>query len=78
MKIYGEDVAVKAHIYTVNGFSGHAGQDTLIDWVEGTGEPEKIFLVHGEDRPREMLAAKLDETLGMVVHLPTQGEVIEL
>lgn len=78
VKVYGEEVSVNARIYTINGFSGHAGQDTLIDWIEGTGDPQKVFLVHGEDRPRETLAAKLDETLGMPVHLPTQGETIEL
>ena len=78
VEIMGDDVAVNAHVHTINGFSGHAGQDTLLDWLEETGDPERVFLVHGEDRQREALAARIDEVMGMPVHIPVQGEVFEL
>jgi metallo-beta-lactamase family protein len=78
VEIFGEDVAINADIHTLNGFSGHAGQDTLLQWLEETGEPEQVFLVHGEDRQREALSAKIGAELGMPVRLPMQGEVFEL
>ena len=77
VEIYGDDVTVNAQIHTLNGFSGHAGQDTLLDWLRETGEPERVFLVHGEDRQREALAAKIGE-MGLDAHLPMQGEAFEL
>ncbi|MDH3979233.1 MAG: MBL fold metallo-hydrolase [Gammaproteobacteria bacterium] len=46
--IYGEDYAVRAQVYTIGGFSAHAGQSELRAWHAQTGTPGKTFLVHGE------------------------------
>ncbi len=78
VNLYGETVEVKAQIHTVNGFSGHAGQQTLMDWLKSTGQPEKVILVHGEDSSRKTLAHRIDEELGLPCVLPTVGQVIEL
>jgi metallo-beta-lactamase family protein len=47
VKIYGEEVAVKARIHTIGGFSAHADQDDLLRWLEPTGRAN-IFMIHGE------------------------------
>lgn len=62
VRLLGEDIAVHAGIWTINGFSGHADRDTLLEWVGKTAEPERIFLVHGEpDRGMDALGQALTE-----------------
>lgn len=47
VKIYGEDIAVKARIHTIGGFSAHADQDDLLRWLAPTGNAN-IYMIHGE------------------------------
>jgi len=53
--IYGEPVAVRARVYTINGFSAHAGQDELLAWSARFENTPRIFLVHGEEDQMEIL-----------------------
>jgi metallo-beta-lactamase family protein len=46
--IFGEEYAVRANVYTIGGFSAHAGQQELLAWHQATGTPDVTFLVHGE------------------------------
>jgi metallo-beta-lactamase family protein len=48
IKIYHEDIRVRASIHTINGFSAHADQDELIDWMQAIKRLGKVYLVHGE------------------------------
>lgn len=50
VKLFGDNVPVKAQIHTINGFSAHAGMSDLKRWHARTGKPELTFLVHGEER----------------------------
>jgi metallo-beta-lactamase family protein len=56
VKLFGDEIPVRAQIHTINGFSAHAGRSDLIDWHSRTGRPEVTFLVHGEDEARAALA----------------------
>lgn len=47
VKIYGEDIVVRARVYTIGGFSAHADQDDLLRWLGPTGKAN-VYLVHGE------------------------------
>jgi metallo-beta-lactamase family protein len=78
VSIFGEDIPVRAKIHTINGFSGHAGQKTLLDWLDATGEPEKILLVHGEDRARAALSRQINEGMGLSAHLQAMNEGVDL
>jgi len=69
VRIFGEEVRVAAHIYTIGGFSAHADRDDLLAWLASAGTPRHTFLVHGEDAQREVLAATLRER-GLRVDLP--------
>lgn len=77
--IFGEEVLVKAKVFTINGFSGHAGRDELLDWL-GTiqGRPTKILLVHGEAEVQQEFAKVIKERFGFEVHIPEYMEVLEL
>lgn len=78
VRLYGDSVEIRAQVHTINGFSGHAGQKTLLDWVGRAGQPEKVVLVHGEDRARETLAHRIEESYGLQCVMPQVGDVIEL
>jgi len=56
--IYGEQIAVKSKIYTINGFSAHAGRDYLIKW-SNAAKPGRTFIVHGEFEVSQKLANEL-------------------
>jgi metallo-beta-lactamase family protein len=59
VKLFGRELAVRAKIHTINGFSAHAGQSDLVDWHNRSGTPRRTFLVHGEDDRRAALARVL-------------------
>ena len=50
VKLFGEEIAVRAQIATLHGTSGHADRDGLLNWLAGfkTG-PQMIFVNHGDD-----------------------------
>ncbi len=65
VSILGEKIAVNAKIHVLEGFSGHADRDGLLDWVKGIiKEPKNIFLVHGEDDAKEEFARLVKEKTG--------------
>ena len=72
--IFGEDIPVRARIYTINGFSAHADQAELLAWQKQTGA-KRTFLVHGEEGTMKQFAAKLLDTR---VELPAPHQVFEL
>jgi metallo-beta-lactamase family protein len=79
VKIFGEVIAVKATVQTLNGFSGHAGQTDLLNWLSAmAGTKPRVALVHGEDRARKPLAAKIQERFGIDAQLAALGEAIQL
>ncbi len=77
--ILGESVAVKAKINTLGGFSAHAGQTELLDWLGVMAKSgPRVILTHGEDRGRRPLRDKIDARFGLDVTLPEFGDVIEV
>jgi metallo-beta-lactamase family protein len=79
IKIFGEEVAINAKVFTINAFSGHAGQDELIDWLSSMqGKPIKIILVHGEAEVQKEFGEMINEKFGFEVHIPEYMEELEL
>jgi metallo-beta-lactamase family protein len=62
VRIYGDDIQVRAGIYTIGGFSAHADQAELLAWHQQTGNPKTTFLVHGEEKSMHSFAKKLKNT----------------
>jgi metallo-beta-lactamase family protein len=75
IKLFGDQIPVRARIHTINGFSAHAGQRDLLDWHKRNREPDATFLVHGEDQARTAFAESLEHT---AVELPMQHQVFEI
>jgi metallo-beta-lactamase family protein len=79
VSIHQRRLSVKAKIHTLNGFSGHAGQSELVQWLEPLAASKpKVYLTHGEDRPRAALAELLQRRFKITPRLPRHGETIEL
>ncbi len=79
VRIFGEEIAVKAHIHTLGGFSTHAGQTELIAWVEKLAVSRThIALVHGETEKREALAARLQDAFHVPICQPVAQGCISL
>jgi metallo-beta-lactamase family protein len=63
--LFGEEIQVNAEIYNLEGFSGHADQRGLLDWLGGFQvKPKQIFLVHGEHDSKHDFAEKVKEVYG--------------
>jgi len=71
--IFGDEVAVRARVYTINGLSAHADQNGLVEWLRGTGDAE-VLLVHGEPESMEGLAVVLRSDLGRKVTIAEPGQ----
>lgn len=79
IKLFGEEVAVNAEIEYIEGYSGHADQKGLIEFVKGfNNEPKGIFLVHGDYEAQTALKAKLKEDFSSEIYIPRFGSSYEL
>ena len=79
VKIFGEEVAVNARIEYIEGFSGHADQEWLLNFIYSfINKPKHIFLVHGEPEGQKVLKDKILETANIPVTIPDYGETYEL
>ncbi len=75
VRLFGEDIAVKARIYTIGGFSAHADQQGLLAWRNAIAGVKTTFLVHGELAVMQTFAKLLH---GSRVELPAPQQAFEL
>jgi len=79
VKIHGEMVPVRAEVQQLEGFSGHADQGELMDWLRHLRQPpQQTFVVHGEPDASDTLRAHIQTQLGWRVRVPGYGEIVEL
>jgi metallo-beta-lactamase family protein len=79
LKMHGERIAVRAHVETVRGLSGHADADQLLAWLRGFEQPpRRAFVVHGEAESSTALALRMRRELGWQVTVPQQGQSFDL
>ena len=79
VKIFGEEIAVNAEVVYIDGYSGHADQRLLMNFVgEFKEKPKKIFLVHGEEEAQNVLKGKIEEEYGIETEIPSFGDVFRV
>ncbi len=79
IKIFGEDVAVRAKIATLPGMSGHADRLGLLEWINAfSDKPRQVFVVHGEDQVAEMFCKTLTEEYELRATAPFSGTRYDL
>lgn len=79
VKLFGEPIGVKAQIKKLEGLSGHADKNGLLDWVNGFKEkPQRVFVVHGEDSVCEAFKQCLEKEYGFSAYAPYSGTRVDL
>jgi metallo-beta-lactamase family protein len=73
--ILGEEISVKASIYTINGFSAHADQAELIEWISFIKDSPEVFIVHGEEEVSMVFSSLVNERFGLKTYVPEKGEM---
>ena len=79
VRLFGEEIIVRAEIHTLNGFSAHAGQSDLLKWF-GRMAPSKprVILAHGETPQRTAFAAALKQRYHTEAELAEQGVPLKI
>lgn len=78
VKVLGEEIAVRARVYTIGGFSAHADQKELLEWLEGFTNKPQVFIVHGEEDVSLEFQRIVEQRLRLACRVPRKGEEIEL
>lgn len=79
VRIFGEDIAVKAEILSLHGTSGHADQEGLLRWVAAFQKrPQTVFVNHGDEGACETLKGLLEAKFGCVAYAPYSGSEYDL
>jgi len=74
VKVFRENVSVRAKVFTIGGFSAHADQNDLLEWVGHFESRPMVFLVHGEPASCQALGDKIKETYHLDTHVPLWKE----
>ncbi len=78
VEIMDETIKVSSKILRVEGFSGHADEAQLLNWLSSIKKVKKVYLNHGESTAVEALSLAIRTKLELDVHAPAAGEVVEL
>lgn len=79
VRIFGEEVPVRASIYTIGGLSAHADQAGLLAWLRHFRRaPRQAFVVHGEAETAQLFCAAVRAQLGWNATVPAAHSVVTL
>ena len=79
VKIFGEEIQVNAEIHSLDGFSGHADKEGVLQWIKNfKSKPQKIFVVHGEEEATREMSKIIEEELKIKTHIPELGETLSI
>ncbi|MFH0852256.1 MAG: MBL fold metallo-hydrolase [bacterium] len=79
VEILDQKIPVRAAIKSISGYSAHADQKGLVEWLEAIRKPiKKIFVVQGEEKPALALVQIIKDRMGIVAEAPEMGDVVEL
>ncbi len=78
VKLLSENISVSAQIHSIEGFSGHADKDDLLDWLKGFKKmPKKVFIVHGEEQSAKHFAKLISDKYNLDTVIPHIGYLYE-
>ena len=79
VRLFNEDITVRAKICSLAGISGHADRKILLDWLGSMDKaPRKVFINHGDDTVCDEFAAEIKSRLGFESYAPFSGDEFDL
>ena len=79
VKIFGQEIPVKCKVKNISGYSAHADQPRLLDWLKPMKESlKKVFVVQGEEEQMAPLTNKIRDEIAIDAVMPSEGEEIML
>lgn len=81
VKLLGHKIPVNCQVKSIGGYSAHADQAMLIDWIDKAkkdGNLKKVFVTHGEYHSSSILREKIKDNLGIDSIVPGMGDSFEL
>ncbi len=80
VRIFNDDIPVRAQLHTIGGLSAHADRDGLLDWLRGFAHaPGRTFVVHGERETAVGFAESVKRDLGWTsVESPQRGDALTI
>ena len=79
VKLFGEEIEVRARIMKLPGISGHADQTHLLEWVRAFGNtPKRVFVVHGQDTVCDEFAELIEKETKIPAIGPYSGDIYDL
>ena len=77
LRMYGEQVPVRAKVETLSGMSAHADRGEILRWLSGFKKaPRQVYIVHGEPEPAQHLAESIRSKFGWSVRPAVDGETV--
>lgn len=79
VRIFGDEISVRAQVHTIGGLSAHADQDGLLEWLSALPQaPRRTLVVHGEYGNALAFSEALSQRLGWAADVPAPGARYEL
>lgn len=78
VKIMGEEINVQAQIHSIEGFSAHADQSELLEWIGSYTNRPQVFIVHGETAAQQQFAKLIQEQYQLNTIIPELGDRMTL
>ncbi len=76
IQLYGEKIKIKASVHTINGFSAHADQNELLEWLKHFDRLGKVYLIHGEEEKQIIFKQIIKKKLGIKAHIVEKDDEI--
>lgn len=79
IRIFGQDVPVRAEVVQLASASAHADADELIGWMRSSpSAPREVFVTHGEPDPADALRLRIQRELGWNASIPELRQPVDL
>lgn len=76
--ILGDKVAIRSRVFTIGGFSAHADQKELLEWLGLFQNEPEVFIVHGEEASALEFEKQVKEKLGFATRVPAMGDTYDI
>ena len=79
LRIYGQDIKIRAEVVQLEGFSAHADSDAIIRWMHSAPDaPRMTYITHGEPDASEALRLRIKHELGWKARVPEYQETVSI